>query len=83
MKSKLISDLQDNSDGPFNGDGAGFLTHISPAADGSSGKPFTSLHLPSPIPTLPAEAVQAQSAVSQSSSGGVGSVVANAGNLVV
>ena len=84
MKSRFISDLQDGFDGQPSAEGfpvsANFLpaSFFSPFAttgegDGSSlANRFP--HSP-PTPTIPAEAVQADTAVTQSGSGGTGSVV--------
>ena len=84
MKSRFISDLQNGFDGQPSAEGfpvsANFLpaSFFSPFAttgegDGSSlANRFP--HSP-PTPTIPAEAVQADTAVTQSGSGGTGSVV--------
>ena len=77
MKSKFITDPLDPSDGFLNPDGAEVYTSFFPAAGNNVGNPFASVPpviLPTPTPTLPAEAVVAESA--QNGLGGPGSVVA-------
>ena len=77
MKSKFATDPLDASDGFFNPDGAGVYANFFPAAgEGAEnrspgGSPLIS---PTQTPTIPAEAVEAQSV--QDGSGGPGSVVA-------
>ena len=85
MKSRFISDQQDGFDGQLSTDGSPVSTNFFPA---STSSPFATTgdggessfankltHTPL-TPTIPAESVQAQAAVTQSGSGGTGSVVA-------
>jgi serralysin len=78
MKSKFIIDPQDPFDGLFNMDGAEPFPNFLPPPVTRNGNPFAKLPPVTPVavptPTLPAEAVEAQSA--QNGSGGLGSVVA-------
>jgi serralysin len=78
MKSRFITDPQDPLDGLFTMDGAELVPNFPPLAGTSGGNPFAKLPPATPVasqtPTLPAEAIAAQSA--QNGSGGLGSVIA-------
>jgi VCBS repeat-containing protein len=82
MRTRFISDLLDPlGDANAAGNEANFFpAWFYPSAYQGCGSPFAHLPLPTPTPLLtpaiPAESVEAQAAVSQSGSGGTGSVVA-------
>ena len=80
MRSRFLSDPLDSL-GDFNAAGNEtnfFPTSLYPSAHQGNWNPFPHLPAPRPLltPALPAESVEAQAAVSQSGSGGTGSVVA-------